>query len=68
VNIALRGPTRSSHAPHTAAESPRKTIAMLKIHPSVLSAQSPGAEAVPPISFESGRLNTLKAYAWPMER
>ena len=32
VNIDLRGPTRSTHVPSTAAESPSMTMAMEKIH------------------------------------
>ena len=43
-------------------------MARLKIQPSVESFQSSGADAVPPISLESGRLKTLNAYAWPMDR
>jgi hypothetical protein len=68
TNIAERGPTRSTHAPNVAAERPRNTMATLNTHPIVLSFQSPGAESVPPMRCESGRLNTLKAYAWPMHR
>jgi hypothetical protein len=34
----------------------------------MLSFQSSGAGEAPPISLESGRLNTLNAYACPMER
>ncbi len=33
--MALRGPARSSHLPNTAADKPRKTMAMLKIQPRV---------------------------------
>jgi len=50
------------------AESPRKTMAIEKIHPTVVRAQSPGALSVTPMTRVSGRLKTLKAYAWPMER
>src|SRR4051812_45417579 len=67
VNIARRGPTRSSHAPNTAADSPRKTIAVLNTQPTVLSFQSLGAESVIPFRCVSGRLNTLNAYAWPID-
>src|SRR5215831_8409406 len=68
ANIARRGPTRSSHAPKTAAETPRKTIARLNTQPIVLSLQSSGADAFPPINCDSGKLKTLNAYAWPIER
>src|SRR5512146_965012 len=68
TNIARRGPTRSSHAPNAAADSPRNTIAVLKIQASVASDQSLGAEALPPMSRERGILKTLNAYTWPIER
>ena len=68
VNIARRGPTLSSQRPNAAADKPRNTIAVLKTQPIVLSFQSPGAESLPPRSRESGRLNTLNAYACPMDR
>ena len=66
--MAFRGPALSSHVPKTAADSPRKTMAMLKIQPSVLSFQSSGADSVMPITRLRGKLNTLKAYASPMAR
>ena len=47
---------------------PRKAIATEKIQPMVESFQSSGALVVMPRSVESGRLNTLNAYACPMER
>src|SRR5947207_13016789 len=68
ANIALRGPAPSSQRPKVNAERPRQTIATLKIHPIVVSFQSPAAGRDPPINVESGRLNTLKAYACPIER
>ena len=61
VNIALRGPTRSSQVPVKAAANPRNTMAMEKIQPSSVSFQSSGADSVMPISLVIGRLNTLKA-------
>ena len=61
TNIALRGPTRSSHLPNTAADSPRNTNAMLKIQTVVVSGQSPGTGCVMPISRFIGRLNTDSA-------
>ena len=61
VNIALRGPTRSSHLPKVAAERPRKTMAMEKIQPSVGMVQSSGRDLVIPRSFVIGMLNTLNA-------
>ena len=33
TNIALRGPTRSTHVPPNAADRPSIRMAMLKIHP-----------------------------------
>ena len=61
ANIVLRGPTRSTQRPKTAAERPRKKIARLKIQASGGWVQSPGAEAVTPITLVSGNLKTLKA-------
>src|SRR5207244_2219861 len=58
----------SSHLPKTAADSPRKTMAMLNTHPTVARVQSPGAECVMPSWRVSGMLKTLKAYACPTER
>ncbi len=43
-------------------------MAIEKIHPTVVSAQSPGALSVMPRVRVSGRLKTEKAYACPMER
>ncbi len=43
-------------------------MAMLNTQPMVLSFQSSGAECVTPMRCESGRLKTLNAYAWPIER
>ena len=57
----FRGPACSSQRPNTAAESPRKTMAMVKIQASSVCFQSPGAEAVMPTTFVSGSLKTLKA-------
>src|ERR1019366_4162230 len=68
ANIALRGPAASSHRPNVNAERPRETIAVLKIQPMVVSFQSAGAGLLMPTSVESGRLKTLKAYAWPIAR
>ena len=39
----VRGPTRSSHLPATAAERPRKTIATVKIQTTCGSVQSSAA-------------------------
>ncbi len=61
ANIALRGPPSSTQRPSTAAEAPRKKIARLKIQPSSVSFQSPGADWVMPISLVIGRLKTLNA-------
>src|SRR5579875_416335 len=68
VNIALRGPTRSSQVPVKAAERPRNTIPRLKIQPSWVSLQSPGTDFVIPISRVIGPLKTENAYASPMQR
>ena len=43
-------------------------MAMLKIQPSVVSFQSAGADSVMPMTRVSGKLKTLKAYAWPIAR
>ena len=61
VNIARRGPPSSTQRPNTAADTPRKKIAMLKIQPSSVSFQSSGADWVIPSSFVIGRLKTLNA-------
>jgi hypothetical protein len=66
--MARRGPPSSTQRPITAADTPRKKIASEKIHPSSVSFQSSGAGCVIPISLVIGRLNTLNAYAWPMQR
>jgi len=61
VNIARRGPPSSTHRPSRAADAPRKKMPILKIHPSSVNFQSPGAGFVMPISLVIGRLKTLKA-------
>ena len=61
VNIARRGPPSSTQRPNTAADAPRKKIAMLKIQPSCVSRQSSGDCVVMPISLVIGRLKTLNA-------
>ncbi len=43
VNIAARGPLRSTQVPATAAERPSITIAMLKITPIAVSEESKSA-------------------------
>ncbi len=65
---ALRGPSRSSHGPNTAADDPSMTKKSVYIHPSVLMRQSPGADSVMPITRLSGNQKTLKPYAIPMDR
>src|ERR1700722_4968186 len=64
----LRGPTRSTQRPNTAADEPRTTMAMEKIQPTSFRSQSPCADAFSPMSLVNGRLNVEKAYAWPIER
>src|SRR4051794_36111974 len=73
VTMALRGPTRSSQVPKSAAERPRKRMAMEKIQAMEESDQSPAAAGtslseiggpaywVMPMSFISGILKTEKA-------
>src|SRR6266478_433953 len=68
ANIDLRGPTRSTQRPKTAADEPRKTMAMEKIQPTSFKFQSPGAVCVSPMSLVSGRLKVENAYACPMHR
>src|SRR5689334_23550869 len=68
TNPALRGPSRSAHFPNMAAEDPRKTIASVNVHVSVLIFQSSGADLVMPIARLSGSQNTLNPYAIPIER
>src|SRR5215216_3905031 len=65
---AFRGPTRSSQAPKSAAEEPRKTKKRVNIQPRVLIFQSPGAGWVMPIARLNGSQNTLKPYAIPIDR
>src|SRR5947209_2034566 len=65
---ALRGPSRSTHGPKSAAEEPSSTKNSVYIQPSVLIFQSSGAECVMPIARLSGTQNTLKPYAIPIER
>ena len=43
-------------------------MATLNTQPMVLNDQSPADDAVIPSVRESGMLNTLNAYAWPMDR
>ncbi len=57
----LRGPTCSIQRPNTAADSPRNTMARVKIQASSVCFQSPAAGAVTPRTLVSGSLNTLKA-------
>jgi hypothetical protein len=55
----LRGPTRSTQGPKTAADDPRKTKKRVNIHPRVLIFQSSGAGWVMPIARLSGSQKTL---------
>jgi len=48
INIAFRGPTRSSHLPNNAAEAPSVNKAIEKIQPMAVSFQSPAMEASMP--------------------
>ena len=60
VNIAARGPLRSTHVPITAADRPSITIAIEKITPIWVRFASK--------CLTSAVLYTLVAYAWPMHR
>ena len=68
VRRRVRVPAWAERVLGIAADVPSKKMAMLKIQPSCVSFQSPGAESVIPRSFDIGKLNTLKAYACPMHR
>src|SRR6185436_17269774 len=68
TNPALRGPSRSTQGPKSAADEPSITKNTVYIQPSVLIFQSPGAGAVTPIARLSGSQKTLKPYAIPIER
>jgi hypothetical protein len=61
VNIARLGPPSSTQRPNTAADMPRKKMAIEKIQPSSGRFQSFGADLLMPMSFVIGRLNTLNA-------
>src|SRR5262245_32733855 len=65
---ALRGPSRSTHAPNRAAEDPSMTKNSVNIHPSVLIFQSAGADCVMPIALRNGSQKTLNPYAMPMHK
>src|SRR6476661_1884771 len=80
---ALRGPTRSSQPPQSAAESPSTTMNSVNVMLSMLTDQSqvdvksspiqfvPAGHATGlsiPIAFDSGSQNTLKPYAMPIQR
>src|SRR5258705_6864269 len=65
---ALRGPSRSTHAPNSAADEPSITKNSVNIHPRVLIFQSSGADCVMPMALLSGSQNTLNPYAMPMHK
>src|ERR1700730_13892534 len=65
---ALRGPSRSTHGPKSAADDPSMTKNSVNIHPSVLIFQSSGAELVMPMARLSGSQNTLNPYAMPIHK
>ena len=58
--MAVRGPTRSSQAPKTAAEEPRQTMATPKTQATEVSFQSSAALLVIPITLVSRRFKTEK--------
>src|SRR5256885_12011292 len=65
---ALRGPSRSTHAPNSAADDPRNTKNSVYIQPRVLTFQSSAAGAEMPMARPSGSQKTLKPYAIPIDR
>src|SRR5437870_4326681 len=65
---ALRGPSRSTQAPNSAADDPRNTKNSVYIAPSVRTDQSPGADFVIPMARLSGSQNTLNPYAMPIDK
>src|SRR5260370_32486984 len=68
TTAALRGPSRSTQAPNSAADEPRNTKNSVYIHPSVLTFQSSGAGLAIPIARPSGSQKTLKPYAIPIDK
>ena len=68
TNAAFRGPSRSTHAPNTAAAEPSVTKNSVYTQPSELTRQSPGAGAVMPIARLRGSQKMLKPYAIPIDR
>src|SRR4051812_33907748 len=80
---ALRGPTRSSQPPHSAADNPRNTMNSVNVNVSAPTDQShvvvnnspnqfvPAAQAtglVMPSARDSGSQNTENPYAMPMHK
>ena len=61
ANIALRGPTRSSHAPNVAADNPRQTIAILNTQVIVGIDQSVGAAFTASTSFDCDKARSVSA-------
>src|SRR5882757_8293018 len=68
TNMDLRGPTRSTQRPKTAADRPRRTMAIENVQPTSVNFQSDGAEWVMPINLVRGKLKVENAYAWPIDR
>src|SRR5580698_5370325 len=79
---ALRGPTRSSQPPQSAADTPSTTKNSVNIQPMLAMRQSQvvvnsscasdmsgqALDAVIPSARDSGSQNTLQPYAMPMQR
>src|SRR5580692_591634 len=79
---ALRGPTRSSQPPQSAAETPSTTKNSVNIQPMLATRQSQvvvnsscisdmsgqALGAVSPMARDSGSQNTLNPYAMPIQR
>jgi hypothetical protein len=57
----LRGPTDCTQLPKRAADTPRMTMAIVKIQPMSVSLQSAGTDLAIPSCRVSGKLNTLLA-------
>ena len=57
---ALRGPTRSSQRPKTAADEPRKKMPSAKVRLTWVSVQSPSMDFVMPRVWVSGFQKTLR--------
>jgi len=64
----IRGPTCSSHLPAKAAESSRKTSAMVNIQATCTTVQYSALNLTAQRTLRSGRSNVLQTYTEPMQR